>query len=52
MGGGVQLGPLGTTATNKPILPVPDNYDNGEIGGIMIGRGKRSKKKGKVPVLN
>jgi hypothetical protein len=37
-GGGVQLGPLGTAATNRPIVPTPGDYDDGEIGGI-IGRG-------------
>jgi hypothetical protein len=43
VGGGVQLGPLGTAATNRPILPAPRDYDDGEIGG-MIGRGNRSCK--------
>jgi hypothetical protein len=38
-GGGVQLGPLGTTATNRPIVPAPGDYDDAEIGGIMISRG-------------
>jgi hypothetical protein len=34
------LGPLGTSATNWPIVPASlDNYDDGEISG-MIGRGK------------
>jgi hypothetical protein len=33
VGGGVQLGPLGTAATNRPIVPAPGNYDDGEIGG-------------------
>jgi hypothetical protein len=28
----------GTAATNRPIVPAPGDYDNGEIGG-MIGRG-------------
>jgi hypothetical protein len=32
----VQLGPLGTAATNRPILPAPGDYDVWEIGG-MIG---------------
>jgi hypothetical protein len=41
VGGGVQLGPLGTAATNRPIVPAPVDYDDGEIGG-MIGRGNRS----------
>jgi hypothetical protein len=40
VGGGVQLHPLGTAATNRPIVPAPDEYD-GDIGG-MIGRGNRS----------
>jgi hypothetical protein len=31
------LGPLGTAATNRSIIPDPDNYDDGEIGGV-IGR--------------
>jgi hypothetical protein len=38
-GGGVQLGPLGTSATNWPILPAPGGYEDGEFGGIMIGKG-------------
>jgi hypothetical protein len=38
MGVGFQLGPLGTAATNRPIVPVPGDYDDGEIGG-MIGKG-------------
>jgi hypothetical protein len=37
VGGGVQLGPLGTAATNRPTVPAPGDYDDGEIGG-MIGR--------------
>jgi hypothetical protein len=38
VGGGVQLNPLGTAASNRPIVPAPGDYDDGEIGG-MIGRG-------------
>jgi hypothetical protein len=38
VGGEVQLGLLGTVATNRPILPAPGDYDDGEIGGMMIGR--------------
>jgi hypothetical protein len=41
VGGGVQLGPPGIAATNRPIVPAPGDYDDGEIGG-MIGRGNRS----------
>jgi hypothetical protein len=43
-GGGIQLGPLGTAATNRHIVSAPGDYDNGEIGG-MIGRGNRSCRK-------
>jgi hypothetical protein len=39
VGGGVQLGPLGTVATSRPIVPALGDYDDGEIGGMMIGRG-------------
>jgi hypothetical protein len=35
---GVKLGPLGTAATDRPIVPAPGDYDDGAIGG-MIGRG-------------
>jgi hypothetical protein len=43
--GGVHLGPLGTTATNRPIVPAPGDYDDGEIGGMMIGRGNRGTRR-------
>jgi hypothetical protein len=49
VGGGVQLGPLGTAATHRPIVPAPGDYDNGEIGG-MIGRGNRSTRRKPTPV--
>jgi hypothetical protein len=49
VGGGVQLGPLGTTATNKTIVPAPGDYDDGKIGGI-IGRGNRSTRRKPAPV--
>jgi hypothetical protein len=38
-GGEVQLALLGITATNRPIVPSPGDYVDGEIGG-MIGRRK------------
>jgi hypothetical protein len=50
MGGGVQLGPLDTAATNRPIVPTPDYHDDGEIGGMMIGRGNRSTLRKPAPV--
>jgi hypothetical protein len=46
----VQMGPLGTAATNRPIAPAPGEHDDREIGGIMIGRGKRSTRRKPAPV--
>jgi hypothetical protein len=43
------MSPLGTAATNRPILPFPGDYDDGEIGG-MIGRGNRSTRRKPAPV--
>jgi hypothetical protein len=37
VGGGVQLGPLGTAAANRSIVPAPGDCDDGEISGT-IGR--------------
>jgi hypothetical protein len=50
VGGGVQLGPVGTAATNRLIVPTPGDYDDGEIGGMMIGRGNRNTRRNPVPV--
>jgi hypothetical protein len=47
--GGVQLGPLDTAATNRPIVPAPGDYVDGEISG-MIGRGNRSTWRKPAPV--
>jgi hypothetical protein len=47
--GGGQLGPLGTAATNRPTVPAPGDYDDGEIGG-MIGKGNRSIRRKRTPV--
>jgi hypothetical protein len=44
VGGGVQLGPLGTPATSWSIVPAPGDYEDGEIGG-MIGKGNRSTRR-------
>jgi hypothetical protein len=49
VGGGVQLGPLGTAATNRPSVPAAGDYDDGEIGE-MIGRGNRSTRRKPAPV--
>jgi hypothetical protein len=50
MGVGVQLGPPGTAATNRPIAASPYYHDDGEIGGIRIGRGNRSTRSKHAPV--
>jgi hypothetical protein len=44
--GGVQLV---TSATNRPIAPVPGYFDDGEIGE-MIGKGNRSTRRKPAPV--
>jgi hypothetical protein len=36
---GVQFGLLGTAASNRPIVPAPGDYDEGD-NGRMIGMGK------------
>jgi hypothetical protein len=43
------LVPLGTAATNRPIVPAPGDYDDGEIGG-KIGRGNRITRRKPAPV--
>jgi hypothetical protein len=50
VGGGVQLGPLGTSTTNWPTVPAPGDYEDGEFGGMMIGRGNRSIRRKPAPV--
>jgi hypothetical protein len=49
MRGGVQLVPLGTSTTEWPILPAPCDYDDGEFGGMTIGRGNRSTRRKPSP---
>jgi hypothetical protein len=44
------LGPLGTAATIRPIVPAPGDYDDGEIGAMMISRGNRSPRRKPAPV--
>jgi hypothetical protein len=45
------LGPLSTMATNRPIVPAPGDYDDGEIGEMMTGKGNRSTQRKPAPVL-
>jgi hypothetical protein len=47
--GGVQLGPFGTAANNRPIVSALGDYDHGEVGG-MNGRGNRSTRRKPAPV--
>jgi hypothetical protein len=49
LGGGVQLGPLDTAATNRLIMPAPGDYDDGKISK-MIGKGNRSTRRKPAPV--
>jgi hypothetical protein len=49
MGGGVLLGPLGTSATELPIVPAPGDYDDGEFDGMTIGRGNQSTRRKPAP---
>jgi hypothetical protein len=49
VGGGVQLGPLCTAATNRPIVTGQGDYDDRENGGI-IGRRNRSTQRKPAPV--
>jgi hypothetical protein len=42
------LGPLGNAATNRPIVPAPGDYNDGEIDG-MIGRGNRRARRKNNP---
>jgi hypothetical protein len=47
--GGVQLGPLGTAATEWPIVACPGGYDDGEFGEMEIGKGNRSTRRKPAP---
>jgi hypothetical protein len=49
VGGGVQLGPLGTAATDWPIVPASGDYNDGEFCGMKIGRGNRSTRRKPAP---
>jgi hypothetical protein len=49
VGGAVQMGPLGTSANEWPIVPAPGDYDDGEFGGMKIGRGNRSTRRKPAP---
>jgi hypothetical protein len=44
-----KLGPLGTSATEWPIVPAPDDYDDRAFGGMKIGKGNRSTRRKPAP---
>jgi hypothetical protein len=46
------MGPLGTSATEWPIVPAPVDYDDGEFGGMKIGSGNQNtrRKPGPAPL--
>jgi hypothetical protein len=44
-----KLGPHGMSATEWPIVPAPGDYDDGEFGGMEIGRGNRSTQRKPTP---
>jgi hypothetical protein len=44
-----KLGPLGTSATEWPIVPALGDYEDGEFGGMKIGRGNRSTRRKLAP---
>jgi hypothetical protein len=43
------LGPHGTSATEWPVVPAPGDCDDGEFGGMNIGRGNRSTRRKPAP---
>jgi hypothetical protein len=49
--GGVQLGPLDTSATNWPVVLASGNYADGEFGGMVIGKQNRSTRRKPTTVL-
>jgi hypothetical protein len=50
VGDGVQLGPLGTAAANRPFVLTPGDYDDGETGGMIISKGNRSTRGKSAPL--
>jgi hypothetical protein len=43
------MGPFGTSATEWPIVPAPGDFDDGEFGGMKIGKGNRSTRRKPAP---
>jgi hypothetical protein len=44
-----KLGPVGTSASNWPIVPAPGDCEDGEFGGMKICRGNRSTRRKPAP---
>jgi hypothetical protein len=44
------VGPLGRSATNRPIVSAAGDNEEGEFGGMMIGRRPRSDRRKPAPV--
>jgi hypothetical protein len=44
-----KLGLLGTSATEWPTVPAPGDFDDGEFGGMKIGRGNRNTRRKPAP---
>jgi hypothetical protein len=44
-----KLGPLSTSATEWPIVSAPGDYDDGEFGGMKIGKGHGSTRRKPAP---
>jgi hypothetical protein len=49
MGGGVQTGSTRHVGHFWPILPDPGDCEDGEFGGMQIGRGNRSTRRKLAP---
>jgi hypothetical protein len=47
--GVVELGPLGTSATEWPVVPAPGDCYDGEFGGMKIVMGNRSTRRKPAP---
>jgi hypothetical protein len=43
------MSPLGTSASEWPIVPAPGDCDDGEFGGMKICRGNRSARRKPAP---
>jgi hypothetical protein len=44
-----KLSPLGTSASEWPTVPASDDYDDGELRGMKIGRENRSTRRKPAP---